>query len=189
VIGLWVMMLGCITDYAPENKVIKLNSGESQTFEVTSDDSNASILWCLDRKEVASDVSQYTFTAEQNATGKPIFHRIKVKEDQTDCLRDHKSWRERWKKHRKKHRAKKIWIIVVLPDCGNSTFYRDADGDGYGDPNDSTTSSDSNAPNGYVDNSDDCNDRDAAIHPGATEVCVKVDNNCNGKVDEGDVCA
>jgi hypothetical protein len=31
----------------------------------------------------------------------------------------------------------------------------------------------------------DCNDANAAIHPGATEVCDGVDNNCNGVVDEG----
>ncbi len=32
----------------------------------------------------------------------------------------------------------------------------------------------------------DCNDSDAAVHPGATEKCGdKVDNNCNGQVDEG----
>ena len=30
----------------------------------------------------------------------------------------------------------------------------------------------------------DCNDRNAKIHPGATEMCDGVDNNCNGKIDE-----
>ena len=42
-----------------------------------------------------------------------------------------------------------------------STFWRDADGDGFGDPADSVQRC--SQPEGYIDNSDDCNDRDPAV--------------------------
>jgi hypothetical protein len=31
----------------------------------------------------------------------------------------------------------------------------------------------------------DCDDGNAAVHPGAPEICNKVDDNCDGVVDEG----
>lgn len=34
----------------------------------------------------------------------------------------------------------------------------------------------------------DCNDNDASINPWASEICDGKDNNCNGQIDEGDVC-
>jgi hypothetical protein len=43
------------------------------------------------------------------------------------------------------------------------TFYRDNDGDGYGDP--ATSVTESAAPNGYVTNSGDCDDNNAELNP------------------------
>ena len=70
--------------------------------------------------------------------------------------------------------------LVVL--CDNR-FFRDADHDGYGNRNSITLSC--TQPNGYVSDSSDCNDANANIHPGATELCNGVDDNCDGRTDEG----
>ncbi|MCK6503782.1 hypothetical protein L6R53_10350 [Myxococcota bacterium] len=65
------------------------------------------------------------------------------------------------------------------------TWYRDDDGDSYGDPAESTLSCD--LPSGYVSNDDDCDDGRSSVHPGATEVCNDLDDDCDGSVDEGAV--
>ncbi|MBM4389589.1 MAG: hypothetical protein FJ090_00595 [Deltaproteobacteria bacterium] len=62
---------------------------------------------------------------------------------------------------------------------GASTWYLDADGDGYGDATASSVSCD--LPSGYVDTGDDCDDTDAAVNPGEREECEDgIDNDCDG---------
>ncbi|MBK7874440.1 MAG: lamin tail domain-containing protein [Planctomycetes bacterium] len=63
------------------------------------------------------------------------------------------------------------------------TFFQDADGDGFG--NAGSTTQACSAPSGYVSNSLDCNDGNAAINPAATEVCDGQDNDCDTVTDEG----
>jgi len=64
-----------------------------------------------------------------------------------------------------------------------TTFYHDADLDGYGNDKDSTEAC--SAPVGDVDNGRDCDDSDPAIHPGATEICDnQVDEDCDGIAQE-----
>ncbi len=41
-----------------------------------------------------------------------------------------------------------------------------------------------NDKDGFMINDGDCDDNDAAIHPGALEICDSVDNDCDGNVDE-----
>ena len=62
------------------------------------------------------------------------------------------------------------------------TWYQDADGDGYGDPASPLTSCE--APMGWVENADDCDDARYAIHPGASEICDGIDNACDSLTDE-----
>ncbi|MCB9670663.1 MAG: putative metal-binding motif-containing protein [Alphaproteobacteria bacterium] len=63
-----------------------------------------------------------------------------------------------------------------------STWYADVDGDGYGDPGDTT--SNCSQPVGYVGNSNDCDDdpiTGPSVHPGAGEVLADgIDQDCDG---------
>ncbi len=59
-------------------------------------------------------------------------------------------------------------------------FYRDRDGDGYGDPSMSAPSCSGSIPAGYADNGLDCNDSDSSIHPNAAEINDGIDNQCPG---------
>jgi hypothetical protein len=61
-------------------------------------------------------------------------------------------------------------------------FFADNDGDGFGNESSGTTTT-CEAPDGFVESNDDCNDGDANVNPGATEVCDNtVDNDCDGDV-------
>ena len=65
----------------------------------------------------------------------------------------------------------------------NTLYYRDLDGDGFGD--DSETLTACNAPSDYIIVGNDCDDSNAQSFPGAEELCDERDNDCDGEIDEG----
>lgn len=59
-----------------------------------------------------------------------------------------------------------------------TSWFVDADADGYGSLDDVVEAC--GAPSGFVGNDWDCDDADAAVHPGAEEVCSGPDRDCDG---------
>jgi hypothetical protein len=67
---------------------------------------------------------------------------------------------------------------------GTSSWYPDADGDGYGALSGVVAAC--LAPSGHVSSGADCDDDDAAVSPAASEVCDGQDNDCDGLTDDAD---
>jgi hypothetical protein len=68
-------------------------------------------------------------------------------------------------------------LTVTNKDLSLAASCSDGDGDGYGNPGSAS------CPNGSAT---DCNDNNAAIHPGAAEACDGADNDCDGLTDDSD---
>ena len=65
-----------------------------------------------------------------------------------------------------------------------STYYIDSDADGYGDST-AATLTQCTMPSGYANMGDDCDDVEALVNPGETEVCNDgLDNDCSGDAPE-----
>jgi hypothetical protein len=62
------------------------------------------------------------------------------------------------------------------------TYFRDEDGDGYGDATMSVSAC--AAPPGYVESNNDCDPNSFTVHPGAPELCNGLDDDCNGSKDD-----
>ncbi|MCB9743785.1 MAG: hypothetical protein H6740_14390 [Alphaproteobacteria bacterium] len=70
-----------------------------------------------------------------------------------------------------------------LDTSTGSTFYADADSDGFGDV--SSTQDACLQPSGYVADDTDCDDSRSNVYPGANELCsTAYDDDCDGDIDE-----
>jgi hypothetical protein len=74
-------------------------------------------------------------------------------------------------------------VIDDLSAIDAGTWSRDADGDGFGNPD--ITGLGCTAPTGFVEDGSDCDDTDLHVHPAADEVCNGADDDCDGTIDEG----
>lgn len=64
-----------------------------------------------------------------------------------------------------------------------TTWYRDTDGDGYGDPNNSVSTCQPPG-SGFVSLGTDCDDSRADANPNAAETCNARDDDCDGAIDD-----
>ncbi len=64
-----------------------------------------------------------------------------------------------------------------------TTYYTDADGDGYGTGVGQSLCADPGA--GFATLDGDCDDTDEEINPAANEICDGIDNDCDTQIDEG----
>ncbi len=69
----------------------------------------------------------------------------------------------------------------IADDGATTTWYEDADGDGYGDP--ATGFEDCMDLSGFVADGTDCDDENSAVNPGAVELCDGEDDDCDGRPD------
>ena len=71
--------------------------------------------------------------------------------------------------------------------CSARTFYLDLDRDGYGAKSLGTLlgCAGDAAPTGFAISDGDCDENDETVHPGATELCNRKDDNCDSQIDEG----
>ncbi len=77
---------------------------------------------------------------------------------------------------------------AIVTDGPTTTYYADADDDGYGDAENSIEGGCS-APNGYVEDDSDCDDTRDTVYPLAPEHCDGLDNDCDGETDEDGLSA
>ncbi|HYV43698.1 MAG TPA: putative metal-binding motif-containing protein [Myxococcaceae bacterium] len=82
--------------------------------------------------------------------------------------------------------------LACAPDGGSTcaggegtVTFPDVDRDGFGASGVAGTRICGAAPDGFSTSSDDCDDGNGRVHPGAVEICDGLDDDCDGQRDEG----
>jgi hypothetical protein len=153
----------CKWEPIAESKVIP--DSASQAFKIIISNPNNDpllIKWLDGAAEVQDGNKSYVFVANPALGGE---HTIKVVVNNTNTSEV----------------SEKNWQLNVT-----TTYYRDSDSDGYGDANSTIIAA--GAPAGYVSDSADCNDSDAAVNPGETEIAYNgKDDDCNALTKDDDL--
>jgi hypothetical protein len=77
-----------------------------------------------------------------------------------------------------------LGLVVTASAAAGAIWCRDADNDGFGNPNDTIVAF--YLPPGFVDNGLDCNDANPLINPVMADACGDgIDNDCDGLFDNG----
>ncbi len=71
----------------------------------------------------------------------------------------------------------------LIDDLPTHTYYVDSDGDRRGDSRNSVE--DCYLRSGYVSDDTDCDDTNSAVNPAPVEACNRIDDDCDGTVDQG----
>ncbi|MFI5172246.1 MAG: MopE-related protein [Chitinophagales bacterium] len=87
------------------------------------------------------------------------------------------------------HGMSDFWVVKLGQLITPGAYYPDVDGDGFGDETADRNCLDPGGAISYITDHSDCNDANALIYPGATELCDGQDNNCNESIDEFAVTA
>ncbi|MEZ4449112.1 MAG: MopE-related protein [Nannocystaceae bacterium] len=75
-------------------------------------------------------------------------------------------------------------VVCAGDDPDAKEYWPDADMDGYGDEDASSSKYCVDPGDGWSDNRDDCNDEVPTANPKGTEVCNGIDDDCNDEIDE-----
>jgi hypothetical protein len=77
----------------------------------------------------------------------------------------------------------------VIDEGSKIGLYPDADDDGFGDSaSPPSLFCPDESPEGFVASFSDCDDENDQVHPDAIEVCDGIDNDCDGDVDNLEIC-